>query len=60
MSNSRTRVLLVDDDPDLLRLLALRLASAGFEVESVSSGLEALSRVAVFRPQVVVTDLRSC
>jgi two-component system response regulator GlrR len=58
MNTSRTRVLLVDDDPDLLRLLALRLTSAGFEVESVGSGVAAVSRVSVFRPQVVVTDLK--
>ncbi|CAL1240761.1 sigma 54-interacting transcriptional regulator [Candidatus Methylocalor cossyra] len=59
MTNAtRTRVLLVDDDPDLLRLLALRLTAAGFELETVSNGVAALSRVAVFRPHVVVTDLR--
>jgi two-component system response regulator GlrR len=58
MNISRTRVLLVDDDPDLLRLLALRLTAAGFEVESVGSGVAALSRVSVFRPHAVVTDLR--
>lgn len=49
---------MVDDDPDLLRLLALRLTSAGFEVESAPSGVAAVSRVSVFRPQVVVTDLK--
>ena len=58
MAARQTRVLLVDDDPDLLRLLKLRLASAGFEVEGVDSGSAALSRVAVFRPDVVVTDLK--
>jgi two-component system response regulator GlrR len=58
MNTSRARVLLVDDDPDLLRLLALRLTAVGFEVESVASGVAALSQVSVFRPQAVVTDLR--
>jgi two-component system response regulator GlrR len=57
-TTTRTRVLLVDDDPDLLRLLALRLTAAGFELETVGSGVAALSRVSVFRPHVVVTDLR--
>jgi two-component system response regulator GlrR len=58
MTTHRTRVLLVDDDPDLLRLLALRLTAAGFELETVPSGVAALSRVAVFRPHVVITDLK--
>ncbi|CAI8828842.1 sigma 54-interacting transcriptional regulator [Methylocaldum szegediense] len=58
MSAVRKRVLLVDDDPDLLRLVALRLTAAGFELETVNSGPAAISRVSVFRPHVVVTDLR--
>jgi two-component system response regulator GlrR len=58
MIQSRKRVLLVDDDPDLLRLLGLRLSSAGFETDTVDNGTTALSRVASFRPQAVVTDLR--
>ena len=58
MNETRKRVLMVDDDPDLLRLLALRLTSAGFELDTVTSGAAALSRVAIFRPHVVVTDLR--
>ena len=58
MSESNKRILLVDDDPDLLRLLGMRLTSAGYELTTVSSGMEALSRVAGFRPHVVITDLR--
>lgn len=58
MNEIRKRILLVDDDPDLLKLLAIRLSSAGFETETVDSGSAALTRVAIFRPHVVVTDLR--
>jgi len=58
MSESQKRVLLVDDDPDLLRLISLRLSSAGYETNTVSSGSAALSKVASFRPHVVVSDLR--
>lgn len=58
MNSHRRRVLLVDDDPDLLRLLKLRLVSAGFSVEAVEGAQEALSRLVIFRPHAVVTDLR--
>jgi len=51
-------VLLVDDDPDLLKLIGLRLAAAGYRVRSVESGEAALSQIAIARPAVVVTDLR--
>ena len=51
-------VLLVDDDPDLLKLITLRLSSAGYTVQTAESGENALSTLAVSRPDVVVTDLK--
>jgi two-component system, NtrC family, response regulator GlrR len=51
-------VLLVDDDKDLLQLIAMRLSAAGYAVTAVESGEAALAALAVSRPQVVVTDLR--
>jgi two-component system response regulator GlrR len=56
--SSRKRILLVDDDPDLLRLLKLRLVAAGFTVEAVGGSQEALTCCVMFRPHVVVTDMR--
>jgi len=54
----RGPVLLVDDDKDLLQLIAMRLTAAGYAVTAVASGAAALTAMAVSRPQVVVTDLR--
>jgi two-component system response regulator GlrR len=51
-------VLLVDDDPDLLKLISLRLSSSGYTVHTAESGENALSTLAVTRPDVVVTDLK--
>ena len=51
-------VLLVDDDPDLLRLISLRLTSAGYHVRTADSGETALAALAVARPAAVVTDLK--
>src|SRR5260221_3519687 len=51
-------LLLVDDDPDLLRLLAIRLNASGYTVSTATSGTQALSMVAAERPDLVVTDLR--
>ncbi|HEX6530497.1 MAG TPA: sigma 54-interacting transcriptional regulator [Burkholderiales bacterium] len=58
MANENPRVLLVDDDKDLLQLIAMRLSAAGYTVTAVESGEAALAAQAVSRPQVVVTDLR--
>jgi two-component system response regulator GlrR len=52
------RILLVDDDAGLLRLLSLRLRSAGYEVLTAESGEEALARLPQIRPDLVITDLR--
>jgi two-component system response regulator GlrR len=58
MANDNPRVLLVDDDKDLLQLIAMRLSATGYAVTAVESGEAALAALAVSRPQVVVTDLR--
>src|SRR5512143_1294742 len=51
-------ILLVDDDPDLLKLISLRLTSAGYRVRTADSGETALASLAVARPSAVITDLR--
>jgi two-component system, NtrC family, response regulator GlrR len=51
-------ILLVDDDPDLLQLIGLRLTSAGYRVRTADSGETALAALAVARPAAVITDLR--
>ena len=58
MSEQPRKILAVDDDPDLLRLLAIRLKSAGYDVTAVESAEKALAQLSVARPHLVVTDLR--
>ena len=58
MTASIPAVMVVDDDAALLRLLTLRLDSAGYDPIGVRSGEEALSRLSVSRPCAVITDLR--
>jgi len=58
MKSGKYRVLIVDDDQGLLRLLSLRLASAGYQVAAVESGEQALDRLPVFRPHLMITDLK--
>ena len=54
----RPRVLLVDDDPDLLKLLSMRLSASSYQVVTATSAESALDLLDVERPQVVVSDVR--
>lgn len=57
-TQAAARILVVDDDPDLLDLISIRLASAGYEVDTAASGPEALAIFRSRRPRAVVSDLR--
>jgi DNA-binding response OmpR family regulator len=52
-----TRILIVDDEPKIVRLVADYLEAAGFAAVSASSGDEALMRVRTEAPDLVVLDL---
>ncbi len=54
----KARILVVDDDPGLLRLLTIRLRAENYEVEAVESAAAALAACTRFRPDLVITDLR--
>ena len=52
------RILVVDDDADMLRLLSLRLKAAGHDVVAVGSAEAALAQLDIARPQLVLSDVR--
>jgi len=58
MSAASPTILIVDDDPTLLRLLGILMREEGFRTLSAGSGEEALALLAVETPNLLVTDLR--
>ena len=54
----RARVLIVDDEADMLDLLMDFLRSKGYEVLTASDGAEALRKVREERPQAILLDVR--
>ena len=54
----QAQILLVDDDASLLRLISIRLNSAGYRVLAADSGEQALAMLTVECPHLVITDLR--
>ena len=52
------RILVVDDDPDLLDLIEMRLAADDYTVSRAASGAEAIELFHAERPRAVISDLR--
>ena len=52
-----TRVLIVDDEPQILRALRINLSVRGYEITTASTGAAALRAAAEVRPDVIVLDL---
>jgi DNA-binding response OmpR family regulator len=53
----RPVILVADDDPDILELVAFRLERAGYEIVRASDGEEALQRVSERAPDLAVLDV---
>lgn len=51
-------LLVVDDDPDMLRLLTIRLTAAGYRVTAVTSAEAAMTQLHIERPQLVLSDVQ--
>ena len=58
LERAQRKILIVDDDPDILNLLGMRLKAAGYEIASAENGKEALAQISINRPALVISDLR--
>ncbi|WP_183599678.1 response regulator transcription factor [Paenibacillus phyllosphaerae] len=56
-ANKRIRILLADDEPNILQFLELGLLSEGYEVQTAQNGREALEKVEAFKPHVAILDV---
>lgn len=51
-------ILIVDDDQDILKLISMRLEAAGYNTLAANNGEQAMSAIALKRPDLIVSDLR--
>lgn len=54
---SRPKILVVDDDPDLVRALRLRLRANNYEVTTATDGYTAIASAQKDRPALIILDL---
>ncbi|MBN1290036.1 MAG: response regulator [Actinobacteria bacterium] len=52
------RILIIEDEEDIVRALTIRLKSYGYSVVAASGGVEGLDRVKEERPDLILLDLR--
>jgi DNA-binding response OmpR family regulator len=57
MANEKTRVLVVDDDPSILKVTRSILEHEGYEVDVAQDGLDAMVRVKDFKPSLIILDI---
>ena len=54
---SAGRILIVDDEPQIRRIMRETLTAAGYEVDDARNGIEGLEKLRVFRPDLVLLDI---
>jgi two-component system OmpR family response regulator len=54
---SETRILVVDDEPNIVEVISMALKFEGFDVATAGTGRQALDTVAEFRPHLIVLDV---
>lgn len=51
------KILVVDDDPDIVEILRYNLSLAGYDVKAASNGKEAIKKAKIFIPEIILLDV---
>lgn len=57
MNQTAGKVLIVDDEPDILEIIDYNLRQAGYETATAKDGVEAIQRAQAFRPHLIILDI---
>jgi two-component system alkaline phosphatase synthesis response regulator PhoP len=57
MSNESIKILLVDDEPDILEILSYNLSAEGYLISTASNGLEAVKKAKKLQPHLIIMDV---
>lgn len=53
----KNKILLVDDEPDVIEFLSYNFRKYGYEVDSAVSGIEGIERVEKYQPDLIIADI---
>ncbi|MGD0153191.1 MAG: response regulator [Thermacetogeniaceae bacterium] len=57
METKGARILIIDDEPQMRRLLKVALTAHGYETREAATGREGIEQSAIFRPDLIILDL---
>ena len=57
MKKTSTKILIVDDDPEIIEILTYNLSNEGYNVKSAINGIEALKKAKKFIPDIILLDV---
>ena len=57
MTNTSTKILLVDDEPDILEILSYNLSAEGYQISTASNGIEAVKKAKKHLPHLIIMDV---
>lgn len=57
MNEKGMRVLVIDDEPQICKLLRVSMTAQGYSVEEAGAGQEGIERAALFKPDILIVDL---
>lgn len=57
MQEKGMRVLIIDDEPQIRKLLKVSLGAHGYEIDEAATGADGINRAAIFKPDLLIVDL---
>jgi two-component system alkaline phosphatase synthesis response regulator PhoP len=57
MTNTSTKILLVDDEPDILEILSYNLSAEGYQISTATNGVEAVKKAKKHLPHLIIMDV---
>ena len=57
MEQNSKKILIADDEPDIIEILSYNLTKEGYQLQAAKDGLDALEKVKTFRPGLIILDI---
>ena len=57
MNSQTNKILIVDDEPDVIEFLSYNFRKNGYEVEGAANGTEGIYKVSSFSPDIIIADI---